>query len=79
MINTLDIWTTYRGVKSGKARETNPLLPEVPKLGELVIFKVVWGDIILTTFSEEEMDLANGIVTIAVINNLNVLHNIDEL
>ncbi len=79
MINTLDIWTTYRGVKSGKAKEKNPLLPNSPNIGELIAFKVVWSDVILTSFNEEEMSIANGIITLAVINNLNVLHNIDEL
>ena len=71
--------TTHHGIKSGKAKEANPLLPNSPNIGELVLFKVVWGKIALETFDNDELKIANGIVTIAVINNLYVLHNIDEL
>ena len=71
--------TTHHGLQTGKVREANPLLPNSPNIGELVLFKVVWGKIALETFDNDELKITNGIVTIAVINNLYVLHNIDEL
>ena len=79
IVNALDVLTTHHGIKSGKAKEANPLLPNSPNIGELVLFKVVWGKIVLETFDNDELKITNGIVTIAVINNLYVLHNIDEL
>tara|TARA_B100000902_G_scaffold399459_1_gene470405 strand:+ start:221 stop:556 length:336 start_codon:yes stop_codon:yes gene_type:complete len=79
IINALDVWTTYKGVKSGKAKETNPLLPNSPKLGELVTFKVAWSMVAFERLNQDEIEISNTIVTMAVINNLNVLHRIDEL
>ena len=79
IVNALDILTTHHGIKSGKAREANPLLPDSPELGELILFKVVWGKIVLENFDNEDLKIANGIITIAVLNNFYVLHNIDEL
>ena len=78
-INALDVYTTHRGVKSGKAREVNPIVGSTPSLEELIALKVLWGTVVLKTFPEYELILPNYVLTLAVVNNLDVLYRINEL
>jgi hypothetical protein len=78
-INALDVYTTHRGVKSGKAREVNPIVGNTPSLEELIALKLIWGTVVLKTFHEHELVLPNYVLTVAVVNNLDVLYRINEL
>ena len=78
-INALDVYTTYRGVRTKKAEELNPLLSSSPELSELIIFKIVWGAAVLNTIDYELLYYPNYVITYAVINNLHVLNDINEL
>ena len=78
-INALDVYTTHRGLKSGKAREVNPIIGSRPSLEELIALKLIWGAVVLKTFPEHELVLPNYVLTVAVVNNLDVLYRINEL
>ena len=78
-INALDVYTTHRGIKSGKAREVNPIVGSSPSLEELIALKLIWGSVVLKTFPEHDLVLPNYVLTVAVVNNLDVLYRINEL
>ena len=76
-INAVDVWTTHRGLKEPNIKEANPLLGEDPSLDRLILFKIVWGNLLLEVWEKDNLHLPNSIVTLATINNLTVLHNND--
>ena len=79
IINALDVATTYRGLKHPNVREANPILGDRPSLGEMVALKLVVSSILFDLSEERPEDLIvpNTIVTLAVINNVYVLHRVN--
>jgi hypothetical protein len=76
-INALDVWTTNRGLKHPNIYELNPIVGKDPHLDRLILFKLIWGSLILHTHEPEHIIIPNTWVTIAVANNLNVMNNLD--
>jgi hypothetical protein len=71
-INALDVYTTYRGLRSNDSLiELNPLLPKRPSLAQLVLHKTL----LLTVyhhrfeFTQKDYRYLNTVFTGAVINN----------
>ena len=71
-INALDVYTTYRGLRSNdRLVELNPLLPKRPSLAQLVLHKTL----LLTVyhhrfeFTQKDYRYLNTVFTGAVINN----------
>ena len=71
-INVLDVYTTYRGLRSNDSLiELNPLLPKRPSLAQLVLHKTL----LLTVyhhrfeFTQKDYRYLNTVITGAVINN----------
>ena len=70
-INVLDVYTTYRGLRSNDSLiELNPLLPKRPSLAQLVLHKTL----LLTVYdrlqpTQKDYRYLNFILTGAVINN----------
>ena len=78
IINTLDVATTYRGLKHPNVKEANPILGENPSLGEMLALKLIVSALLfdLSKDSPEDLLIPNTIVTLAVINNVYVLHEV---
>ena len=78
IINTLDVATTYRGLKNPNVKEANPILGENPSLGEMLALKLIVSALLfdLSKDSPEDLLIPNTIVTLAVINNVYVLHEV---
>ena len=75
----MDALTTYRGLKSPYVYEANPILGKKPSAGEIVVLKLLMGSIIWHTYSNDQMIVANSLLTIAVVNNLDVMNNVGLL
>lgn len=74
-LNALDVWTTHRALKScPNCRETNPLLPDRPRLEELILLKVVVAGGIHHLGSAEYIRFVNGALTYVVHNNYNLIN-----
>ena len=78
VINTLDVITTYHAVQQGYASEANPLLPPDPSLERLIAHKLVWNRVaryggIFWEEDENFLMFANGLVTLAVLNNVKII------
>ena len=74
-LNVLDVWTTHRALKEcPNCREMNPLLPEQPKLEELILQKAVIGGLIHWQGSKDYMNFINMGLTFAVVNNYNIAY-----
>ena len=74
-LNVLDVYTTHRGLKSPRVREANPLLPNRPSFGELILFKTIF----LTYLHDMPTDsyvFGNKLMTAVVANNTYVLHEV---
>jgi len=74
-INALDVWTTNRGLKDPNIYEVNPIVGKDPHLDRLILFKLVWGNLIIHTYEKDDLLLPNTLITIAVINNFIVLED----
>jgi len=74
----LDVATTYRGLKHPNVKEANPILGENPSLGEMLALKLIVSALLfdLSNGSPEDLLIPNTIVTLAVINNVYVLHQV---
>ena len=81
IINSLDVATTYRGLKHPNVIEANPILGEHPAFGELLALKLVTNSLILHLSKDnpEELIFPNIIITFAVINNFDVLDRVGIL
>ena len=77
-LNTLDILTTYYGISSDEAIEFNPLLNSRPSIGELIAFKLIWGNIAYKLYPDY-LPLANNLLRVAIANNIYILHRIDKI
>ena len=75
----MDALTTYHGLKSPYVYEANPILGKKPSAGEIVVLKLLMGSIIWHTYSNDQMIVANSLLTIAVVNNLDVMNNVGLL
>ena len=78
IINALDAYTTYRGLKHPRVYERNPLLGKQPSAGEIVAFKLFWGALMIDLAGEntEELIFPNALLTTAVINNIEVMKSV---
>jgi len=69
-LNVLDVYTTYEGLKKcSNCTEINPLLPDKPKLEELILQKAIVGTFLTRNSSEDFIVAINVGLTFAVINN----------
>jgi len=78
VVNSLDVYTTYRGLKHPRVYETNPILGKRPALGELVALKLTIGGL-LWHFADDNTDdliFPNILTTLAVINNIEVMKSV---
>lgn len=74
-LNALDVWTTHRALKDcPNCREMNPLLPDRPRLEELLLQKAIVGGLIHWQGSENYMRGINIGLTFAVVNNYNIVY-----
>ena len=74
-LNALDVYTTHRGMDSPRVREANPLLPNRPSFGELILFKTIF----LTYLHDMPTDnyvFGNRVMAAVVVNNTYVLHEV---
>jgi hypothetical protein len=72
-INALDVYTTVEGLKQPGVREGNPLLGDKPHLDNLLLQKAIIGGYIAKNGSKNYITLSNTVVTLAVINNYNII------
>ena len=72
-INAIDVWTTNRGLKDPRIYEVNPIVGKDPHLDRLILFKLVWGNLIIHTYEKDNLVFPNTLITMAVINNFIVL------
>jgi len=75
----MDALTTYHGLKSPYVYEANPILGKRPSAGEIVVLKLLMGSIIWHTYDNDQMIVANSLLTIAVVNNLDVMNKVGLL
>tara|TARA_B100001094_G_scaffold253633_1_gene252105 strand:+ start:8035 stop:8262 length:228 start_codon:yes stop_codon:yes gene_type:complete len=75
----MDALTTYHGLKSPYVYEANPILGKRPSAGEIVVLKLLMGSIIWHTYNNDQMIVANSLLTIAVVNNLDVMNKVGLL
>jgi len=69
-INTLDVYTTYEGLrKCIRCKETNFLLPDKPQLEELILQKAIVGTYIARNSSEGFINVINVSLGLVVISN----------
>ena len=81
LVQALDVYSTYRGLKYSCVSEANPLVPggSKPSAAELVLFKVVIIGIIKSIYGQDPEEwqffqtAANYTTSIAVINNFDVI------
>ena len=74
-VNALDVYTTYKGTKKPDIYETNPLLPKKPKLEELLLQKTIIAGFVSQNSSKNFITVMNTSLTLAVINNYNVIRD----
>ena len=69
-LNVLDVYTTYEGMKRcSTCTESNPFLPDKPKLEELILHKAIIGTFMARNGSEDYISIMNVSLTFAIINN----------
>ena len=81
LVQALDVYTTYYGLKYSCVSEANPLVPggSKPSAAELVLFKVVIIGIIKSIYGQDPgewqffQSAAIYTTSIAVVNNYNVI------
>ena len=78
VINALDAYTTYRGLQNDRVYETNPILGKNPSPVELVAFKLAWAGLMINLVEDrpEELYFPNVLLTLAVINNIEVMESV---
>jgi len=69
-LQTLDVYTTYRGLKYDCVREINPLMGESPSVGKMLFTKAA----ILTPALQ--YDYNNGSLSPKIMNDMNFLMSI---
>ena len=72
IINALDVYTTYKGVKKPHIYEINPVLPKKPKLEELLLQKAIVGGYISQNSSKNYITVLNTGLTLIVLHNHNI-------
>ena len=68
-LHSLDVYTTYKGLKNPNVKETNFLVGKDPHLDEILIQKAIIGTFLYKNSSKKYMRVVNVMVTFAVINN----------
>ena len=68
-INSLDVYTTYEGLKKPNVYEKNPLLGKKPHLDNLLIQKAIIGGFISQNSSKNYITAMNVGLGLVVINN----------
>ena len=76
VINFLDAYTTYRGLKSPNVEERNILLGPKPSLGQIVLLKVVFTHVFLEKYDTQTLIIPNYVITAAVANNIHVMNRV---
>jgi hypothetical protein len=73
-LNALDVWTTHRALKScPNCKEVNPLLPDRPRLEELILLKAIVAGSIHSFASAEYITFMNGTLVYVVHNNYQLI------
>jgi hypothetical protein len=73
-LNALDVWTTHRALKScPNCKEVNPLLPDRPRLEELILLKAIVAGSIHHFASAEYITFMNGTLVYVVHNNYQLI------
>ncbi len=72
-LNTLDVYTTYEGLKQPNIYEANPLLGNKPHLDNLLIQKAIIAGFISKNSSKNYITVMNVGLTLVVINNYNTM------
>jgi len=77
-INALDAYTTIRGLEHPRVYETNPILGKHPSNGEIILFKLFWGRYMIHLAGDnlEDLYFPNALLTVAVINNIEVMERV---
>ena len=57
----------------------NPVVGKDPHLDRLILFKLVWGNLVLHSYDEDTLIFPNSLITLAVINNIVVMNNVGVL
>ena len=77
LIQTLDVYSTYRGLKYPCVYEANPVLSESPSVAELVLFKVILIRLLKGLYDDETWEVfqktSNYATGLAVLNNFQVM------
>ena len=69
-LNVLDVYTTYEGMKRcSTCTESNPFLPDKPKLEELILHKAIVATYMSRNGSEDFVNVMNISLSLAIINN----------
>ena len=68
-LNVLDVYTTHQGLRELGVNEQNPLLPNKPKLEELVLHKAIVASLIAQHSSKKNINAMNAALTYSIINN----------
>ena len=76
VINFLDAYTTYRGLKNPNVEERNILLGPKPSLGQIVLLKVVFTHVFLEKYDPQTLIIPNYVITAAVANNIHVMNRV---
>tara|TARA_R100000995_G_C3458352_1_gene111766 strand:- start:581 stop:967 length:387 start_codon:yes stop_codon:yes gene_type:complete len=72
-LNALDVITTYEGLKAfPNGTEQNPLYPDRPSLGQLVIGKAIIGSLIGNNMSKKPMHFMNAQLSVVVYHNYSI-------
>ena len=79
LLNVLDGYTTYRGLKNPNVTELNPILGNNPSLGKLVAVKTLGTWYTYKYVPESDLKILNKILLAIVMNNLDVLDEVGEI
>ena len=72
-LNALDVITTYEALKAfPNGIEQNPLYPNRPSLGQLVIGKAIIGSLIGNNMSRKPMHFMNAQLSVVVYRNYSI-------
>ena len=79
LLNILDGYTTYRGLKNPNVTELNPILGNNPSPGKLAAIKTFGTWYTYKYVPESDLKILNKILLIIVMNNLDVLNEVGEI
>ena len=72
-LNALDVITTYKALKAfPNGIEQNPLYPDRPSIGQLIIGKAIIGSLIGNNISKNPMHFINAQLSVVVYHNYSI-------